>query len=101
MKFWEDEFFKGKSPLCIIYVISQGLVEQGLCLSTSAAERLQEKLGEELTSEISILLAKLTSGELVPTTLPRPSVPLPVLMVSIPDLKQQVDGKVRGDITAF
>jgi hypothetical protein len=56
-------------------------------LSTSAAERLQEKLGEELTSEISNLLAKLTSGELVPTTLPRPSVPLPVLMVSIPDLK--------------
>jgi leucine-rich PPR motif-containing protein len=63
------------------------LVEHGLCLSTSAAERLQEKLGEELTSEISNLLAKLTSGELVPTTLPRPSVPLPVLMVSIPDLK--------------
>jgi hypothetical protein len=56
-------------------------------LSTPAAEHLQEKLGEELTSEISNLLAKLTSGELVPTALPRQSAPPPVPMVSNPDLK--------------
>jgi leucine-rich PPR motif-containing protein len=63
------------------------LVEQGLSLSNSSAERLQEKLGEELTSEISNLLGKLASGELVPTTLTRPSAPPPVTMVSEPNVK--------------
>jgi hypothetical protein len=57
-------------------------VEQGLGLSNSSAERLQEKLGGEFTSEISNLLGKLTSGELVPTTLSRPSPPPPAAVVS-------------------
>jgi hypothetical protein len=68
----------GSLSPCITSIILQGLVEQGLCLSNSSAERLQEKLGEELTSQISNLLGKLTSGELVPTTLTRPSAPPPV-----------------------
>lgn len=65
----------GQNRVAQIEAILQGLVEQGLCLSNSSAEHLQEKLGEELTSQISNLLAKLTSGELVPTTLTRPSAP--------------------------
>lgn len=80
-----------------VEAILQGLVEQGLCLSTSAAERLQEKLGEELTSEISNLLAKLTSGELVPTTLPRQSAPLPVVMDEGQLLKIQKVLEEKGD----
>lgn len=77
----------GSLSSCITNIILQGLVEQGLCLSNSSAERLQEKLGEELTSQISNLLGKLTSGELVPSTLTRPSAPPPVAIVSKPNVK--------------
>ena len=48
-------------------------MDQGLGLSNSAAERLQEKLGEELTDNVSSLLGKLTSGELVPKKLSKPA----------------------------
>ncbi|XP_049788788.1 leucine-rich PPR motif-containing protein, mitochondrial [Schistocerca nitens] len=56
----------------IIRDVLQGLVDQGLSISNSAAERLQEKLsGEELTNDISTLLSKLTTGELTPTPVQR------------------------------
>lgn len=74
----------------IIKDVLQGLVNQGLSISNSAAERLQEKLsGEELTNDISTLLSKLTTGELTPTPLQRQTGRAPV----VPDeqlLKEQI-----------
>ncbi|PSN31581.1 hypothetical protein C0J52_21546 [Blattella germanica] len=56
--------------VCELAAVS--LLDQGLGLSNSAAERLQDKLGEEMTNEISSLLDKLTSGDLVPSTIRQP-----------------------------
>ncbi|KAJ9586127.1 hypothetical protein L9F63_020226, partial [Diploptera punctata] len=64
-----------------IEVLLQGLLNQGLGLSNSAAERLQEKLGEELTDNVSSLLGKLTSGELVPVKVTRPAAQTQVKML--------------------
>jgi hypothetical protein len=77
------------------------LVEQGLGLSNSSAELLQEKLGEELTSEISNLLGKLTSGELVPSTLTKPSPPPPAVMVSINSRVSRQAGRASGNSSLF
>ncbi|XP_023722989.1 leucine-rich PPR motif-containing protein, mitochondrial isoform X2 [Cryptotermes secundus] len=89
----------GQNRVAQIEAILQGLVEQGLCLSNSSAERLQEKLGEELTSQISNLLGKLTSGELVPTTLTRPSALPPVAVDEEHLLKTKKMLEERGEPT--
>uniref|UniRef100_A0A6B2E5A6 Putative bicoid mrna stability factor n=1 Tax=Phlebotomus kandelakii TaxID=1109342 RepID=A0A6B2E5A6_9DIPT len=49
--------------------VLQGLVQQGLSISARQAERIQEKLGSELTVEISKSLGQLASGELEPVVL--------------------------------
>ncbi|XP_055375539.1 leucine-rich PPR motif-containing protein, mitochondrial [Condylostylus longicornis] len=46
--------------------ILEGLVEQGLSISNQYAEKIQERLGEQMTAEISDLLGKLSSGDLEP-----------------------------------
>lgn len=46
--------------------ILNGLVNEGLCISNSQAERIQDLIGSDLTSEISTLLGKLSSGDLEP-----------------------------------
>lgn len=53
--------------------VLQGLVDQGLQMSNIHAERIQEKLGSELTTEISTLLGTLTGGDLQPVPLEKPS----------------------------
>ncbi|CAO1333276.1 unnamed protein product [Diamesa serratosioi] len=50
----------------VVQKILEGLVEQGLSISSGKAEKIQERIGEELNSEISTLLGKLTTGELEP-----------------------------------
>lgn len=50
----------------ILENVLKGLVDQGLSISSSQAEKIQDKLGSELTTEISTLLSKLTSGDLEP-----------------------------------
>lgn len=50
----------------VVQKILEGLVEQGLSISSGRAEKIQERIGEELNSEISTLLGKLTTGELEP-----------------------------------
>ncbi|KAJ4440574.1 hypothetical protein ANN_08719 [Periplaneta americana] len=72
--------FSRKNRPARIEAVLQGLLDQGLSLSNSSAERLQNKLGEELTSEISNLLGKLTSGDLVPSAVNRPAGALPGAM---------------------
>lgn len=49
-----------------VHQIVSGLVDQGLTISSSYAERIQEKLGSLLTKEISTMLDKLATGELEP-----------------------------------
>lgn len=53
----------------ILLKILNGLVDQGLSISNGQAERIQEKIGESLTPEISTLLGKLTTGDLEPIPL--------------------------------
>lgn len=55
--------------------ILQRLVDQGLSISSSKAERIQDRLGESLTAEISTLLGKLTSGELEPIAFEKTKAP--------------------------
>ncbi|XP_022232197.2 LOW QUALITY PROTEIN: leucine-rich PPR motif-containing protein, mitochondrial [Drosophila obscura] len=50
--------------------ILQGLVKQGLSISSARATQLSDQLGAEMTPKISELLGKLSSGELEPTALP-------------------------------
>ncbi|KAL7040341.1 hypothetical protein ACKWTF_000363 [Chironomus riparius] len=52
-----------------IQKILEGLAEQGLSMSSSKAEIVQNRIGEQMTNELSALLAKLTSGELEPIPL--------------------------------
>nr|CAD7259831.1 unnamed protein product [Timema shepardi] len=61
-----------KDRAATLQAVLTSLLEQGLGISNSAAERLQEKLGEDLTGELSTLLSKLSSGDLVPTAVSRP-----------------------------
>jgi leucine-rich PPR motif-containing protein len=46
--------------------ILEGLVAQGLSISNQKAELIQNRIGDNMTTEISSLLTKLTSGELEP-----------------------------------
>lgn len=55
--------------------ILQRLVDQGLSINNYKAERIQDRLGESLTPEISTLLGKLTSGELEPIEIERQRAP--------------------------
>ncbi|ETN57784.1 bicoid stability factor [Anopheles darlingi] len=51
-----------------------GFVNQGLSISGELAERIQERLGAELTSEISSMLSKLAAGDLQPVEVERPAI---------------------------
>lgn len=53
----------------VLQNVLQRLVDQGISISSNKAEFIQEKLGENLTTELSTLLGKLTSGELEPIEL--------------------------------
>ena len=55
----------------VVENVLQGLIAEGLSISTTAAEKLQDKLGEKMTEGISNLLGKLTSGDLTPIPVPK------------------------------
>lgn len=75
---------------CIENVLKE-LIKQGLSLSTPTAEKIEEKLGEKMTDEISNLLGKLTSGELTPIQLEKKSVSyVPSHQMNIPQLEQLI-----------
>lgn len=54
-----------KNMINVIENALEGLVKEGLSMTNSFAEKIQERLGEKLTPNISDLLGKMTSGELV------------------------------------
>lgn len=55
-----------------LHNILTGLVAQGLTISSAQATRVQEKMGAELTPEISEMLERLSTGELEPIPVERP-----------------------------
>lgn len=53
----------------IVTKILQGLVAQGLSITNEHADKIQTRLGSELTTEISQLLSQLAAGDLEPIQL--------------------------------
>ncbi|KAK9707701.1 Pentacotripeptide-repeat region of PRORP [Popillia japonica] len=75
----------------IVEDLLNALVEQGLSLSTITAEKIQEKLNEQMTPSISDLLSKLTSGELTPVPLTKKSPTYtPSSQMNIPQLERLI-----------
>lgn len=58
-----QRYFKS-NRLEVLQKILQGLVDQGISISNTKAEMIQNRFGETLNAEISTLLGKLTSGDL-------------------------------------
>lgn len=54
------------NKLEIVEKILESLVAQGLSISNKKAEQIQNYIGEKMTTELSTLLGKLTSGDLEP-----------------------------------
>uniref|UniRef100_W4VRN5 Putative bicoid mrna stability factor n=1 Tax=Corethrella appendiculata TaxID=1370023 RepID=W4VRN5_9DIPT len=79
--------------------ILKGLVNQGLSISNQQAERIEDKLGSELTTEISTLLGILAAGDLEPIPIEksfrqRDS----VSTMSIPQLEKLIENvEAKGD----
>ncbi|XP_044750099.1 leucine-rich PPR motif-containing protein, mitochondrial [Coccinella septempunctata] len=84
-------FSKTNFPLVIEDVLTR-LKEQGLSISTSAAEKIQESLGDKVNDQISALLGTLTSGELTPTSLSRkPPVYIPSHQMNMAQLEKLIE----------
>ncbi|KAG5883517.1 hypothetical protein JTB14_019286 [Gonioctena quinquepunctata] len=76
-----------------IIPVLEGLVEQGLSISTPMAEKIQEKLGDKMTDQISTLLGKVSSGELTPVPLQKQKGPTytPSHQMNIPQLERLIE----------
>ncbi|XP_050076567.1 leucine-rich PPR motif-containing protein, mitochondrial [Anopheles maculipalpis] len=57
----------------VMQKILTGFVAQGLSISNNMAEKIQDRMGSEMTAEISALLSKLAAGDLEPIELERTS----------------------------
>lgn len=86
---------KGRVP--ILTTILKGLVAQGLSITNAQAEKIQERLGSELTTEISQLLGQLAAGDLEPVPVEkganRPSGFAQLSVEQLEKLIQQQDAK--------
>lgn len=71
--------------------VLKAVVNQGLSISSKAALTLEEKLGEKMTENISNLLGKLSSGDLVPIPLEKkPPSYTPYSQMNIPQLERLI-----------
>ncbi|ALC40190.1 bsf [Drosophila busckii] len=66
----EAAIYFRRERVAMLEKVLQGLVKQGLSISSGKATSLSELLGSEMTPKIADLLGKLTSGELEPVPLP-------------------------------
>lgn len=85
----------------VVADVLNALVQQGLSMSNGFAEKIQDRLGEKLTSEISTLLGKMTSGELHPVPIER-SEPhyVPSSAMNIPQLERLISNlDAKGENT--
>uniref|UniRef100_A0A182VTL9 Pentacotripeptide-repeat region of PRORP domain-containing protein n=1 Tax=Anopheles minimus TaxID=112268 RepID=A0A182VTL9_9DIPT len=77
--------------------ILTGFVSQGLSISNNMAEKIQERMGSEMTAEISAMLSKLAAGDLEPVELDRtPAQGLArmktsISSLSVPQLERLID----------
>ncbi|KAF2894634.1 hypothetical protein ILUMI_11532 [Ignelater luminosus] len=86
-----DLTHNGREFTEVIHNVLAALVEQGLSIDNDAARKIQDKLGEKLTPEISTLLGKLTSGELTPVpVVKRPPSYVPSDQMNIPQLERLI-----------
>ncbi|XP_053691599.1 leucine-rich PPR motif-containing protein, mitochondrial [Sabethes cyaneus] len=79
-----------------------GFVNQGLTISHSQADKIQEKLGGEMTTEISTMLSQLAAGDLEPIQLENVSskARMSGFSLSIPQLERLIeDLHARGENT--
>ncbi|XP_062545497.1 leucine-rich PPR motif-containing protein, mitochondrial [Armigeres subalbatus] len=78
--------------------VLSGFVNQGLSISSYQAEKIQDKLGAEMTTELSTLLSKLAAGDLEPIQLENVRSKTPVSSLSIPHLERIItDLQARGE----
>lgn len=67
------------------------IVDQGLSISAIAAQKIEDKLGEKMTPEISTLLGKLSSGDLTPVPIDKKTLSyVPASLMNIPQLERLV-----------
>ncbi|XP_055546807.1 leucine-rich PPR motif-containing protein, mitochondrial [Wyeomyia smithii] len=93
--------FKTKRIQALTKVLT-GFVNQGLTISHSQAERIQEKLGGEMTTEISTMLSQLAAGELEPIQIEQVNsrAKTTTYSLSIPQLERLInDLQARGENT--
>ncbi|XP_050307850.1 leucine-rich PPR motif-containing protein, mitochondrial isoform X2 [Anthonomus grandis grandis] len=84
-----------------ISVILEKLVEQGLSITTSTAEKIESKLGEKMTETISDLLGKLTSGELTPVPISKRPTYVPYHEMNTEQLEKLVENLESKNIDAW
>ncbi|KAF7282651.1 hypothetical protein GWI33_002190 [Rhynchophorus ferrugineus] len=88
----------------MIPAILEKLVEKGLSISTTCAEKIEDKLGEKMTNHVSDLLGKLTSGDLILVPL-RTSKPTytPYHQMTVPQLERLIENlsKKNQDTTGL
>ncbi|KAF5275552.1 hypothetical protein FQR65_LT04155 [Abscondita terminalis] len=71
--------------------VLKAYADQGLSINSAVAEKIQNKLGEKMTPEISSLLGKLTSGELTPIPVEKKApVYTPSDKMNIPQLERLI-----------
>ncbi|XP_065092380.1 leucine-rich PPR motif-containing protein, mitochondrial [Ochlerotatus camptorhynchus] len=93
--------FKSKRVEALETILT-GFVNQGLSVSNSQAERIQDKLGADMTTEISTMLSKLAAGDLEPVQLESVNqrTKTPISNFSIPQLERLItDLQARGENT--
>ncbi|XP_066146551.1 leucine-rich PPR motif-containing protein, mitochondrial [Euwallacea fornicatus] len=74
----------------LIPEVLEHLVEQGLSITTTHAEILENKLGEQMTDHISDMLGRLTSGELTPAPLSKKPTYTPYYQMNVDQLEKLV-----------
>lgn len=93
---------KPKDYLTILEDVLNGLATEGLTMSNTMAERIQDRLGEKLNPQISSLLGKLTSGDLTPIQREK-SEPhyTPSSAMNIPQLERLISNlELKGEPTS-
>ncbi|XP_052871325.1 leucine-rich PPR motif-containing protein, mitochondrial-like, partial [Anopheles cruzii] len=85
--------FKSERTEAIERILT-GFVNQGLSISGAMAEKIQERMGSEITAEISSMLSKLAAGDLEPIEVERSaaggSFRQPSANLSVPQLERLI-----------
>lgn len=88
-----------KDRVKVLTDVLRALVEQGLSVSNRQAERIQERLGSELSAEISELLGRLAAGDLEPVPIDKSTNrPSGFAQLTVEQLENMIETQqARGD----